>query len=358
LRKVRPTAASPVKADLTVALRQEILDSMETTTTSAHSGTSTFFGFTERTPGPRWRALFDATWPAYRAWYLSEGDVVRPSLATAQRKLQQYMPELVPTWERLVDLSGGEDTAARMLTLYNPPRFLPGCSQAVLADEAPVLVRNYDYHPDLSERVVYSSAFTGRRVIGTSDCLWGLVDGMNDSGLVISLAFGGRRDAGEGFGIPLVLRYLLEVAETAPEVASILRRLPVNMAYNLTVLDRNREAITVFVAPSADPEVFRLAVATNHRGTTPDWPEYAQAYRSVERQRCLLELLDRRPDRDSLVNAFLRPPLYNTAYDAAFGTLYTAVYDPTRGCVDYLWPGSTWSRGFDSPDATHTVPLS
>ena len=94
---------------------------MEATTTSAHSGTSTFFGFTERTPGPRWRALFDATWPAYRAWYLSEGDregdVVRPSLATAQRKLQQYMPELVPTWERLVDLSGGEDTAARMLTL-------------------------------------------------------------------------------------------------------------------------------------------------------------------------------------------------------------------------------------------------
>ena len=334
---------------------------MEATTTSAHSGTSTFFGFTERTPGPRWRALFDATWPAYRAWYLSEGDsegdVVRPSLATAQRKLQQYMPELVPTWERLVDLSGGEDTAARMLTLYNPPRFLPGCSQAVLADEAPVLVRNYDYHPDLSERVIYSSAFSGRRVMGTSDCLWGLVDGMNDSGLVISLAFGGRRDAGEGFGIPLVVRYLLEVAETVPEVASILRRLPVNMAYNLTVLDRNREAVTVFVAPSADPEVFRLAAATNHRGTTPDWPEYAQAYRSVERQRYLLELLDRRPDRESFVNAFLRPPLYNTAYEAAFGTLYTAVYDPTRGCVDYVWPGSTWSRGFDSPDATHTVLL-
>ena len=146
-----------------------------------------------------------------------------------------------------------------MLTLYNPPRFLPGCSQAVLADEAPVLVRNYDYHPDLSERVIYSSAFSGRRVMGTSDCLWGLVDGMNDSGLVISLAFGGRRDAGEGFGIPLRRPLPARSRETVPEVASILRRLPVNMAYNLTVCwDRNREAVTVFVAPSADPEVFRL----------------------------------------------------------------------------------------------------
>jgi predicted choloylglycine hydrolase len=51
---------------------------------------------------------------------------------------------------------------------------------------------NYDYGLDLFERVVYSSAFTGRRVLGTSDCLWGLLDGMNDAGLGVSLAFGGR----------------------------------------------------------------------------------------------------------------------------------------------------------------------
>ena len=68
-----------------------------------------------------------------------------------------------------------------------------------------------DHHRDLSEQVVYSSAFTGRRVIGTADCLWGLLDGMNDAGLVVSLAFGGRRDNGPGFGIPLVVRYVLEV---------------------------------------------------------------------------------------------------------------------------------------------------
>ena len=37
-----------------------------------------------------------------------------------------------------------------------------------------------------------------------SDCLWGLLDGMNDDGLGVSLTFGGRRVLGDGFGIPIV----------------------------------------------------------------------------------------------------------------------------------------------------------
>ena len=52
-----------------------------------------------------------------------------------------------------------------------------------------------------------------RRVIGTSDCLWGLLDGVNDAGLAVSLTFRGRRVLGDGFGIPIVVD-LLEVCET------------------------------------------------------------------------------------------------------------------------------------------------
>lgn len=324
-------------------------------TASPYPTDVTFHGIREAVPGPRWRGLFEATWPGYRAWYLSDDGSARPSLGTARAMLGRHMPELVPTWERLVDLADGDQTAARMLTLYDPPRFLPGCSQAVLTGGTPVLVRNYDYRPNLCERVVYSSAFTGRRVIGTSDCLWGLLDGMNDAGLVISLAFGGHQGSGPGFGIPLVVRYLLEIAESIADVTSALERVPVSMAYNLTVLDRHGEAVTVFVGPGARPQTFRLPTATNHRGTVPDWPEHAQRFRSVERHRFLLDLLARRPDADTLVAAFLRPPLYNTAYAEGFGTMYTAVYRPTLGAVDYVWPGSTWRRHFDSPDATHSA---
>ncbi len=317
----------------------------------------TFYGIREMVPGPRWQALFHALWPGYRSWYLREGDAARPDLALAHRQLIRHMPELVATWQRMVDLAGGDETAARMLTLVNPPRFLPGCSQAVLPGEAPMLVRNYDYRPDLCEQVVFSSAFTGRRVIGTSDCLWGLLDGMNDAGLVVSLAFGGRRDSGPGFGIPLVVRYLLEVADTVAEATALLARLPVNMTYNLTLLDRHGASATAFVAPGLAPEITQLAAATNHRGTVPDWPEHATAFRSVDRQRSLLDLLATEPEPESLVRAFGQPPLYNTDYSAGFGTIYTAAYRPDLGVVDYLWPDSTWRRGFESPDATHSVVL-
>jgi predicted choloylglycine hydrolase len=184
--------------------------------------------------------------------------------------LQRHMPELIDTWERLVDLAAGDEAAARMLTLYDPPRFLPACSQLALTGDTSMLIRNYDYHPDLCERVVFSSAFTGRRVIGSSDCLWGLLDGMNDAGLVISLAFGGRHGVGMGFGIPQVIRCVLEVAETIKEAVAVLARVPVNMAYNLTILDRNADTASVFVAPGAEPEVFPRCPATNHRGTVPE----------------------------------------------------------------------------------------
>jgi predicted choloylglycine hydrolase len=314
-----------------------------------------FYGIREAMPGPRWRKLFQATWPGYRAWYLREGDHARPTLATSQRMLQRHMPELVPTWERLVDLTGGDETAARMLTLYDPPRFLPGCSQAAFGRPQPMLVRNYDYHPDLCERVVYSSAFTGRRVIGSSDCLWGLLDGMNDAGLVISLTSGGRQRGATGFAIPLVVRYLLETAETVQEVVDALNRVPVNMAYNLTLLDQRSDAATLFVQPGAAPELFSHRAATNHRGTVPDDPVHARSLRSVERQHALFNLLEKDPDLATAVAAFLKPPLYNTAYTRGFGTMYTVAYRPTQGVVDYVWPGSTWRRHFDSPDGVHTA---
>ena len=314
-----------------------------------------FHGIREPRPGERWRTLFDATWPGYRAWYLSEGDTARPSLETARHMLRRYMPELVPTWERLVDLAGGDPTAARMLTLYDPPRFLPGCSQAVLTDEHPLLIRNYDYRPDLCERVVYSTAFTGRRVIGSGDCLWGLVDGMNDAGLAVSLSAVPSPIGHPGFGIPLVLRYVLESAETVREAIAVLSRVPVHMSYNLLMLDRQANATTVFVAAGARPEVFAHRAATNHRGTIPDDPAHARSLRSVERQQRLFDLLARHPDVDTVIDAFLRPPLYTTDYALGFGTMYTAAYQPDRGIVDYVWPDSIWRRDFDSPDAVHTV---
>ena len=134
-----------------------------------------------------------------------------------------------------MELAGGGDLAARMLALYDPPPYLSGCSQGVLRQSSPVLVRNYDYAPDRLEGVILHTEWTQRRVIGMSDCLWGLLDGMNDAGLAVSLTYGGRRVLGHGFGIPLVLRYLLETCDNVREASQVLKRLPYQLSHTLTI---------------------------------------------------------------------------------------------------------------------------
>jgi predicted choloylglycine hydrolase len=294
-------------------------------------------------------------WPTYRAWYLQDGEDKRPDLATCRRMLERHMPELVPTYEGLVDLAGGVELAARMLSLYRPPGFVVGCSQGAWTRDTPVLVRNYDYPASRLEGIVYLTRWSGRRVIGMSDCLWGLLDGLNDAGLAVSLTFGGRRDVGDGFAISLVVRYLLETCETVAQARAALARIPVHAPQNLTLLDRSGEFQTAYVGPGRPAEFHAVAATTNHQGKV-EWPEYARAIRSVERERCVCELLDDpKMTREGFIAAFLAPPLHNTEYLRGFGTIYTAAYFPTEGRVEYRWPGSVWERSFDRFEETeHT----
>jgi predicted choloylglycine hydrolase len=317
----------------------------------------TMFGIRELRPGPRWRQLFDITWPAYRRWYLSEGAEARPTLTDAAAALAQHMPELLPTWAQLSEQTGFDELATTMLTQWNLPRFAPAaCSQVITLDRSPALMRNYDYHPDLFEWVSMSTDYL-QPVIGTGDCLWGLLDGVNAAGLTISLTFGGERRAGEGFGIPLVVRYLLETCTGVEEARSRLRQLPVAMSYNLTMLDSSGAFLTAHLRPGHPAEFRPRPLATNHRWDDPLDPAHAARYRSVERADRLDGLLAERSSAEQITAELLRPPLHASAYDQGFGTLYTAAYRPVDRRVTYRWPGRTWERGLDSPDDSIDVEL-
>ncbi len=309
--------------------------------------------------GAKWQAVFEERWPHYREWFLREGEAARPSYATSARMLRAHMPELMPAYERVVELAGGSDLAARMLSLYKPPPYLAACSQGVWSrDEGPVLVRNYDYAPSQMEGVVWSTRMTERRVIGMSDCLWGLLDGINDAGLAVSLTFGGRRVLGDGFGIPIVVRYLLEVCDDVASAREVLARLPFSLAHNLTLIDRGGSVLTAYLSPDREPIFRAFPAATNHQGIV-EWPEQARATRTIERERCILRLLDD-PDTtyESFEDAFLRAPLFSTSYGSGFGTLYTASYRPAEGVADYRWPAFAWRLGFDAfEEMEHTEVL-
>jgi predicted choloylglycine hydrolase len=310
----------------------------------------------ELVPGDAWRERFEAMWPIYQAWYLQEGDAARPSYAACRRALAEHMPELMPIYERLVELAGGGDLAARLLSLYRPPGFIVGCSQGAWTRGEPLLVRNYDYPAERLEGIVHLTQWGERRVIGMSDCLWGLLDGMNDSGLAVSLTFGGRPDVGDGFAIPLVVRYVLETCDDVAAAREALARIPVHAPQNLTLLDRSGAYLTAYVGPGREPRFVDVAATTNHQGEV-EWPEYAEAICSEEREQRVLELLGE--DRQRFEDAFLEPPLHSTAHERGFGTIYTAAYEPVRGRVRYRWPGTTWEQSFERFEpGTRTVTLS
>jgi predicted choloylglycine hydrolase len=90
-----------------------------------------------------------------------------------------------------------------MLSMWRPPTFAVGCSQVVIPGEQPILIRNYDYDQSHFEAVIASTNYSGhRRVLGTSDMLWGLLDGMNEDGLAISLTFGADPAVAKALGSP------------------------------------------------------------------------------------------------------------------------------------------------------------
>ncbi|MGV8985955.1 MAG: C45 family autoproteolytic acyltransferase/hydrolase [Cypionkella sp.] len=297
----------------------------------------------EAEPGPKWAALFAEYWPDYQRWWLSEGPELRPTYWQSLQALRQHMPELVPLYEQLCELAGGSDQAARFLSFYCPPPYMAGCSQAVWPGAEPVMVRNYDYSPLKFDRLVLHTQWMGRQVMGTSDGLWGLVDGMNDAGLAVSLTFGGRRNVGTGFGVPLILRYILQTCTTTAEAGEALSRLPCHMSYNVTVLDAKRHYLTAMLAPDRPARLTHAAVATNHQERV-EWVHHARFTATVERERFLLNRLALHVEpEEKFIGAFLRPPLYSTAYAQGFGTLYTAVYRPRLGEMELRWPRGSWA---------------
>ncbi|WP_026452194.1 C45 family autoproteolytic acyltransferase/hydolase [Aequorivita capsosiphonis] len=304
-----------------------------------------FHSISEAKPGEKWQQLFQKHWPAYKAWFQSKGAVNNPPLSVAKAKLQEYMPKFVPTYEKLCKLGGNDPIAERFLTGFQPPAYISGCSQ-VITQNPPMLVRNYDYHPHLSEGTLLNTSWNGKRVIGINDCLWGLVDGMNSDGLVVSLTFGGRKVVGEGFGIPFIIRYVLEFCSNVEEATEVLQQIPSHMAYNVMVLDKTGNHKLVQLAPDRKPIVTEMPLSTNHQGKV-DWPQHAQFSKTLEREAFINKMIsEKEQEPKTIINAFSKSPLFNRKYNEGFGTVYTSIYHPADGKMQLKWDNRSLSQSF------------
>lgn len=300
----------------------------------------------EAKPGDKWKELFNKLWPFYKHWFLGEGHTARPGYLTSSTALKNYMPELSGIYDELVELAGGGDVEARFLSLYCPPPYMSGCSQIAWTRDSKSLIRNYDYSPKYFDGLLVSTDWL-QPVMGMSDCLWGLLDGMNASGLAASLTFGGKREVGHGFGIPLLVRYILETCTNVAEGIAVCFRVPVHMAYNITLIDKGGNYASVFLHPGREPNVSYEASCTNHQELV-EWTEYAWFSQTVERKQFLdYCLMDPAETRDSMIRKFFKPPLYHTRFEKSFGTLYTVSYEVDKGEMHVLWPERKTVKSFD-----------
>ncbi|MFK8046365.1 MAG: C45 family autoproteolytic acyltransferase/hydrolase [Crocinitomicaceae bacterium] len=294
-------------------------------------------------PGIKFKALFDSFWPDYRKWLESEPNKARKraDLETSIAAMEQYMPEMLPIYHNLCHAVQADELAAQFLTGFQPPPYLAACSQAVLLGEQTKLVRNYDYHPQLLEGTILKSLWQNKQVIATTDCLAGVLDGVNEDGLSVSLTFGGRNVVGKGFGIPFILRYILEFCSTVDEAIQILLRVPCHMSYNVTVLDQSGAYKTVFLSPDRDTSVNDHMFTTNHQEEI-DWEENAVFNKTEKRYEFLNDrLADPDITQDELIDFFQKKPLYSHLFSKGFGTVYTAIYHPKSRLVEYRWPNIT-----------------
>lgn len=312
----------------------------------------TFRAFSEDKAGSQWQKEFNNRWPAYHQWFLRYGERDRPSYFESLQALKSYMPELIPAFENMVELAGGGDHAARFLSHYCPPPLFRGCSQAVYLKDEPVIVRNYDYSPYVFDGLVMRSHLDKVPVIAMIDCMSGVLDGMNQHGLAVSMSFGGVEAFGEGFGITILLRYILEYATNVSEAVELVKDIPVHGTYNVTLLDKQANFSTLMIAPDKATREIPTAVATNHQQLGA-WPLYEEKVQTAARYDYLYATIESQLDTaDSFALKFLQLPLYHNRFASGFGTLYTAAYYPGRNECRYIWPNHEWRFNFDSFEPT------
>ncbi len=316
----------------------------------------TFDAVSEAKPGPKWAARWQRSWPAYEPWFVANGGDLGPDRAACEAALERHMPELVPIHSALVKIAGGSDRAARFLSTWCPPSYLGGCSLACAVSQDDIrLVRNYDLSPDLNEGLLLRTEWRGRAVMGMVEFLWGVSDGINDAGLSVVLAYGGRQEVGRGFGITTILRYVLETCDTVEQALKVLQRVPSHMPYNVIIADASGAAANIEMYAGGGAKVLPRLVATNHQsnGSTPDKGDFTKTF---QRNDHLNAVLADTKIPSTLVEQFTKGPLKQDRYGEGFGTLFTAEYEPLRTRMTLHWEDQVWHQSLsDFQEGQRTV---
>jgi hypothetical protein len=105
--------------------------------------------------------------------------------------------------------------------------------------------------------------------------------------------------------------------------------------YKRTLLDKSADYATVRVAPDREALIGRIAVSANSH-----WPEHLwRSQMTLREQYQGASIVSPGETLERFVERFLYPPVHHRPSLGAWGTLYTACYEPGEGAVEFFWPG-------------------
>lgn len=295
-----------------------------------------FHCLTEDKPDEAWKRVVENGWQGWRDWYVSRGGS-RTSAKKSSQAIRRFMPEMESLLERLADNHDDSELLHEFLCFWCPPKYLVGCTQMASIDEdGPFLIRNYDLDPALNEAILLRSHWRAKPVLGMVEALSGMSDGINADGLAVSLSFGGRVTSGTGFGIPLIIRYLLEMCNDVKQAVEALRFIPSHMSYNVTMVDASADIATVMVSPDRPAIVMSRPWATNHQ-IGIEWPWHARFSGTMERAEWLSNV-SQPASAKNCKTMFHHEPVYANDYASGYGTVFTSLYRPTARTAQISWP--------------------
>lgn len=297
-----------------------------------------FHALDEPQPGAFCRKTIEESRDFVAGWFGKADRVWDPE--QTRRRVAEGMPEMLGIFDTCAGFAGDDPVMIAAIAGIDPPPLIPaGCTVRAFTRPRPTMLRNYDFHPEATQAVILRSHWNGRGVLGTAQGATGLLDGVNEAGIAAALTFGGRHVYGTGFGIVMVIRYLLQVARTLDDAAEVLRRVPVAWAHNVLVQDAEGRSIRAEVAPDREPLIVEAHVATNHQANVP--PGESSRWRFAE--------ADGLPDdAEAARTVFASGKLCLDDFDGWLGTLYTAEYRPEERAVIYHWGADNWRQSLDA----------
>lgn len=252
--------------------------------------------------------------------------IIDPEAFTKQMK--QLAPRILDEIDGLAHvLELDRKEAIRLFSGYYLEYRRSGCSVYAAPK---YMVRNYDSHPRSYEGhyVFYQPTDGGYAHVGPAMQVTGRVDGINEKGLVMAYNFTHRKQSDDGFLCNMIGRLILETCANVNEAIELLKSIPHRHSFSYILLDPDGKSYVVEASPRT-VEARLSSVCTNHFHLLNEENRYRQDdSRRREKAIQMEQQYSANPYQAFQVMNDPQYDIFSHKYDAAAGTLHTAVYFP------------------------------